>query len=125
MVKLQEKSQDELTAWLPGMFEHYVAERVKAGEERASAEKLSDRQRAELFPDGAPVPDQFIMNIIGDDATVGTLWRGRPLGGTRDTWFVFNIEIHRECRGEGLGRAAMEAAESWTRERHGKRLGLA
>jgi ribosomal protein S18 acetylase RimI-like enzyme len=124
MVKLDNKTADELADWLPGMFEHYIAERIKAGEERESAEKLSALQRDQLFPNNAPAADQFIMNIIGDDGVVGTLWLGRPLNGSRDTWFVFNIEIDKDFRGKGLGRAAMEAAEEWTRERNGTRLGL-
>lgn len=124
MVKLENKTADEMAAWLPGMFEHYVAERIKAGEERESAEKFSALRRAELFPNDVPAADQFIMNVIGDDGVVGTIWLGRPLDGSRGAWFVFDIEIDKEFRGRGLGRAAMEAAEAWTRDRSGTRLGL-
>lgn len=64
------------------------------------------------------------MNVIGDDGVVGTMWLGRPRSGSRETWFVFDIEIDKEFRGNGFGRAAMEAAEEWTRERNGTRLGI-
>lgn len=124
MVKLENKTANELAAWLPAMFEHYVAERIKAGEESESAQRFSLAQRSELFPNDVPATDQFIMNVIGDDRVVGTVWLGRPLSGSRETWFVFDIEIDKEFRGRGFGRAAMEAAEEWTRERNGTRLGL-
>ncbi|HEY5437543.1 MAG TPA: GNAT family N-acetyltransferase [Acidimicrobiales bacterium] len=124
MVKLEIKSADELGAWLPGVFEQYVAERIRAGHEPESAQQLSLVQRNELFPNDVPANDQFIMNIIGDDGVVGTMWLGRPHSGSRETWFVFDVEIDKEFRGRGLGRAAMEAAEEWTRERNGTRLAL-
>ncbi len=124
MVKLRNKTADELAAWLPGMFEHYVAERIRAGEESASAQRLSLVQRNELFPNDVPATDQFIMNVIDDDRVVGTMWIGRPLSGSRETWFVFDVEIGKEFRGKGIGRAAMEAAEEWTRDRNGTRLEL-
>jgi GNAT superfamily N-acetyltransferase len=124
MVKLEIKTDVELSGWLPDMFEHYIAERIKAGEEPETATQLSLVQRNELFPNDVPAADQFIMNVIGDDGVVGTIWLGRPLNGSRETWFVFDVEIDKEFRGKGFGRAAMEAAEDWTRERNGTRLGL-
>ena len=124
MVKLENKTTDELAAWLPSMLENDVAERIRAGEERQSAQRRAVVQRNAYFPNDVPATDQFIMNVIGDDGVVGTIWIGRPLSGSRETWFVFGIEINKEFRGKGLGRAAMEAAEEWTRDRNGTRLGL-
>ncbi|MEO9181126.1 MAG: GNAT family N-acetyltransferase [Acidimicrobiales bacterium] len=124
MIKLENKTADEIAAWLPGMLEHYVGGQIRAGEDSDSAQRIFLAQRNELFPNDVPANDQFIMNVIGDDGVVGTMWIGRPLSGSRGTWFVFGIEIDMEFRGKGFGRAAMEAAEEWTRERNGRRLGL-
>ncbi len=124
MVKLESKSSEELAAWLPNLFEHYVAERIKAGENPDVAKKMSDAQAAELFPDGSPADGQHVMNVIADEESVGTLWMGRPLSGDADTWYIFDVEIAKEMRGRGFGRAAMEAAEEWTRERGGTRVAL-
>jgi len=49
---------------------------------------------------------------------------GQPFSGAGDSWFVFDVEIAKEHRGRGYGRAAMEAAEEWTRERGGTRVAL-
>lgn len=124
MVKLETKTPSELTSWLPGKVEEYVAERVKAGENADVARRMSDAQFAQLFPDGSPADGQFVMNVIDDEAVVGTLWMGRPFSGDGDTWYIFDIEIAKDARGRGLGRSTMEAAEEWTRERGGTRVAL-
>jgi len=124
MVKLELKSSEELASWMPGMMEHYVAERIKAGEDADVARTMSDTQFAQLFPDGHPAEGQHVMNVIAEEGNVGTLWMGRPFSGEGDTWFIFDIEIAKDVRGRGFGRAAMEAAEEWTRERGGTRVAL-
>jgi ribosomal protein S18 acetylase RimI-like enzyme len=78
----------------------------------------------QLFPEGVPADGQHVMNVIADGATVGTLWMGRPFSGEGATWYVFDIEIAEAARGRGFGRAAMEAAEAWTRDRGGTRVAL-
>ena len=85
---------------------------------------MSDTQFAELFPNGSPADGQYVMNVIADEEIVGTLWMGRPFSGDGDTWFVFDVEIAKDMRGRGFGRAAMEAAEEWTREHGGTRVAL-
>ena len=54
MVKLELKTTEELTSWLPSKKEQYVAERVKAGENPDVAPKMSELQFADLFPNGSP-----------------------------------------------------------------------
>lgn len=106
------------------MFEQYVAERITAGENAEQAHKTAEAQHAELFPNGQPAPHQFIMNIVVDEEVVGTLWMGRPPSASADKWVVFSIEIAKELRGRGFAREAMQAAEQWTREHGGTRVGL-
>ncbi|MGD0852683.1 MAG: GNAT family N-acetyltransferase [Acidimicrobiales bacterium] len=124
MVKLDLKSSEEFTTWLPGKKDQYIAERIKAGENPEAASKMSELQFAQLFPGGSPAEGQYVMNVIADEVTVGTLWMGRPFSGEGDTWFIFDIEISKDSRGRGYGRAAMEAAEEWTRARGGTRVAL-
>jgi len=124
MVKLDLKSSEEFTTWLPGKKDQYIAERIKAGENPDAANKMSELQFAQLFPDGSPAEGQYVMNVIADEVSVGTLWMGRPFSGESDTWFIFDIEISKDSRGRGFGRSAMEAAEEWTRARGGTRVAL-
>jgi ribosomal protein S18 acetylase RimI-like enzyme len=64
------------------------------------------------------------MNVLDGDEVVGTLWMGKPFGNLESTWFVFYVEIDEAHRGRGLGRAAMQAAEDWTKEHDGTRVAL-
>ena len=107
MVKLESKSSDELASWMPDMKEHYIAERVKAGESAEVARTLSDSQFAELFPNGSPAEGQHVMNVLEDEENVGTLWMGSPFSGDGVTLFIFVIDIVKLFRVRGLGRAAM------------------
>ncbi len=124
MVTLESKTPDELASWLPGKKEEYVAERMKAGESAEVAHRMCETQFAELFPDWSPAEGQFVMNVVADGAPVGTLWMGRPFSGDVNTWFIFDIEIAEHAQGRGFGRAAMLAAEDWTREHGGSRVAL-
>jgi len=124
MVKLELKTSQELALWMPSQKAEYIAERIKAGESPDVANRMSDVQFAELFPNGKPAEGQYVMNVISDEAIVGTLWMGRPFSADADTWFIFDIEISKDVRGRGFGRAAMEAAEEWTREHGGTRVAL-
>lgn len=114
----------EVTAWLPGMFDAYVLERVRAGEDPASARQSAEQQHEQLFPDGQPGESQHVMHVVADDRVVGVLWIGRPLRGESSAWYVFNIEIDESARGLGYGREAMLAAERWALANGGTRLGL-
>jgi ribosomal protein S18 acetylase RimI-like enzyme len=124
MIELTERDPAVLEAWIPQMAASYIEQRVAAGEPRAIAEAGSAQQFAQLFPDGKPAEGQHVMDVRRDGEIVGTLWMGRPFGNAEDTWYVFYVEIEPSHRGEGLGRAAMEAAERWTIEHGGKRIGL-
>jgi ribosomal protein S18 acetylase RimI-like enzyme len=124
MVKLEIKTPEQLAKWLPVMWDHYISERIKAGEDPDIARKGSESQMKQLFPDGCPAEGQFVMNVLADEEVVGTLWMGKPFSGAGDSWYVFDVEIAKENRGRGFGRATMQAAEEWTREQGGTRIGL-
>jgi GNAT superfamily N-acetyltransferase len=124
VIELVEKTPEDLATWLGPMFAHYVEERIRAGEDRETAATQSDKQSAQLFPDGAPAEGQHVMTVLDDGEPVGSLWMGRPLGGMKDTWFVFFVEVDEARRGKGLGRATMLAAERWTLDHGGTRIAL-
>ncbi|HEY8080748.1 MAG TPA: GNAT family N-acetyltransferase [Acidimicrobiales bacterium] len=124
MVTLREKSKEELVTWIPETFAGYIEERIGAGESRASAETNGKAQQEQLFPGGLPAEGQHAMNVLDGDEVVGTLWMGKPFGNLESTWFVFYVEIDEAHRGRGLGRAAMQAAEDWTKEHDGTRVAL-
>lgn len=124
MVTLTPMSDEEIARWAPVMFADYVEQRVSSGEDRAVALATSAAQQAQLFPSGSPAEGQHVLHVVHEGADVGVLWMGRPLQGGDATWYVFYVEIDEAHRGQGLGRGAMEAAETWTAEHGGTRVGL-
>lgn len=124
VLQLVDKTQDDLTRWVPAVFAGYVEERIGAGESRESAWAESAAQQRVLFPGGVPADGQHVMNLVVDGEAVGVLWMGLPLGGAEDTWFVFYVEIAEAHRSRGLGRQAMQAAEEWTIAHGGRRIAL-
>jgi len=86
------------------------------------ARQRSERQSAELLPDGLATAGHDILVITSDGEWVGALWVCH--GVEPDTSFVFDVEIDAAFRGRGLGRAAMLAAERATAVAGNHRLGL-
>jgi ribosomal protein S18 acetylase RimI-like enzyme len=123
-IELVEKTNEELAHWVPAMFAGYAEERIGAGESRESARTQSAAQQEQLFPGGIAAEGQHVMTMRLKGEPIGVLWMGRPFGGQADTWFVFYVEVDEAHRGQGLGRAAMEAAEAWTLAHGGSRIGL-
>lgn len=124
MAELRDLSAADAYAAAMAVQESYVADRVGAGEDPALAAATAASQFATLFPDGAPAEGQHVMHVVEAGEVVGLLWMGRPFSGAEDTWYVFDVVIDAAHRGRGLGRAAMELAEEWTRAHGGTRVGL-
>ncbi|HVB70410.1 MAG TPA: GNAT family N-acetyltransferase [Acidimicrobiales bacterium] len=124
MASLREMTPDEVTNLLPRIMDGYVEERVGAGQDVESARATANEQHAILFPDGRAAEGQHLMHVLDGDNVVGLLWMGRPMSAIASTWFVYYVEVNPDQRGRGYGRAAMELAESWTREHGGTRVAL-
>jgi len=124
VASLRALNPDEVPEVVTRIMDGYVVQRIDAGEDPEGARRTADEQRAVLFPDGRAAEGQHLMHVLDADEVVGLLWMGRPLSGPETTWFVFYVEVDPERRGHGYGRAAMELAESWTRERGGTRVAL-
>jgi GNAT superfamily N-acetyltransferase len=107
-IGLREKSAEDRTTWLAGMWEDYRNDLLGAGHSLEEAEKNLERNRSQL--------------LTGDDlAEGGLLWLGARSG---TEWWIYDIIIDPAFRGTGLGRPTLRAAEEWVRARGGSRLGL-
>jgi GNAT superfamily N-acetyltransferase len=124
VLELVDKTEEELSHWVPAMVASYARDLIQAGESRESAWAVAAEQSKTLFPDSKPADGQHVMNVVVDGESVGVLWIGRPLNDEADTWFVFYVEIDDRHRGRGLGRETMLAAESWALAHEGRRIAL-
>jgi GNAT superfamily N-acetyltransferase len=129
-VTARSMTDEEFQPWwveqIAGYAESFVLNGILTPEQ---ARERSERQSAELLPEGLATPghDIFTITAAGSPAdAVGTpvaaLWVCH--GVEPDTSFVFDVVVDSEHRGRGFGRAAMLAAEQATLASGNHKLGL-
>lgn len=106
---------DEYSAFVERAMATYVGDMIAAGLDVALARAKADRDFSALLPQGLDTPRHFIYAILDKGRPAGLLWladRDDELG---RSLFVYGVEIDEDHRGRGLGRAAMEFAETEAR----------
>lgn len=71
-----------------------------------------------------PAAGHHVFGVVADGVRVGIVWLGPSLNGDETERYLYNIEIDAPHRRRGLGRAAMRAAEAWTRADGATQLAL-
>lgn len=103
---------DEFATWASDSITTFATDlSVATGTPRDLALAQAKEQFAHLLPNGVNTADTWVMVI--EDATgnrVGTIWIG-PHPTNQRSAFVWDIQIDEPRQGQGLGRAAMLAAE--------------
>jgi ribosomal protein S18 acetylase RimI-like enzyme len=118
-----ELDEGQFALWLIDANADYVRERIAAGDSRAEAESNAAASFQHLIPGGQRAPGQLMGRVHVAGHEVGFLWIGpRDTDPTR--WWVWDISINEERRGQGHGRATMELAERLAQEHGATTLGL-
>ncbi|MET3636993.1 MULTISPECIES: GNAT family N-acetyltransferase [Curtobacterium] len=113
-----------LPAWLDRTMAEYVESRMRAGETREQAEANKQRSLDQWFPDGAPLADHFLWDLVdAEDTVVGYLWIG-PFSPGSTEWWVFDVEVEEQHRRRGHARRALEAGQRVAREHGATTIGL-
>ncbi|MFE5818594.1 GNAT family N-acetyltransferase [Streptomyces sp. NPDC056479] len=113
-------TEAEYGPWLAASHEGYIRSWVERGVPQAEARAKSERDHAELLPEGPRTPDVFLSVLEHEGTPVGTLWVG-----TRDGCaFVYDVETDAAHRGEGHGRTLMLVAEAYAIEAGHRTIGL-
>jgi len=116
---LEPMSGDYFAAWNARLVVEYAREKVEAGlwpEEHAL--ELSRAEQAESLPDGRATPGHDLFVGVVDGEVTGNLWLYTDPTQPVQSTYIYDIEILEAHRGRGLGRALLDAAESWCAE-HG------
>jgi len=116
---LRPMSEDYFAAWNERLVVEYAREKVEAGlwpEEHAL--ELSKAEQAESLPEGMATPGHDLFVGVVDGEVAGNLWLCTDPKQPVQSTYIYDIEILEAHRGRGLGRALLEAAESWCAE-HG------
>ncbi|MEV6840206.1 GNAT family N-acetyltransferase [Streptomyces sp. NPDC051133] len=103
----------EYPEWFAGEKASYVVDIVRSGTmSPEDAERKSDRDFAELLPEGLATPDTtlLVLEAAGEEIGTGWLQHGYLPGVT----YGYSLFIHDQHRGKGYGRAAMVAGEQAT-----------
>lgn len=124
-VTLVQMSEQVFDAWNERLIHEFAAENVTAG--RWTPDEAEARSRAQNeaeLPDGYATPGQQLWSILDSDGVrVGSLWLALDSRRPGHS-FIYDIEIDEPRRGEGLGRAALEALEAWCAEHAIDSIGL-
>ena len=113
MVSLVPMSAAAWTAWRARSIARYAGDNVRVGAWPADgAEARATLDFEHILPDGQATPGHEFRSILDDrGATVGALWFAPNPPGQRHAIFIWDIEIDPSHRGQGHGRAALEALE--------------
>jgi ribosomal protein S18 acetylase RimI-like enzyme len=114
------------THWLERTLAEYAAEREQNGDSQEKSREAADQTHERFFPGDKPVRGQLAGRLLLDGDAVGTLWLGPrdPAAPDSPEWWVWDIEIVEDRRGQGLGRRAMLLAERIAAEHGAGTLGL-
>jgi ribosomal protein S18 acetylase RimI-like enzyme len=102
----------------------YAAEHVRAGDwSPGQPQELAEKETDELLRDGVETPGMVLL--VGESAgeVVGIVWVGTAPR-QRPGWWIYDIEVVVDKRGQGHGRARLDAAELQVKSRGGDSVGL-
>ena len=124
-VTLQRILTSEFPAWLDHSCTEYVGDLVTQGGSHEEAQRIAAESMARSFPDGAPSPGNDVFHVLNEAGeTVGYLWIGQDASADPGAWWVWDVVINADQRGQGFGRAAMLLGEEYARSHGAHSLGL-
>lgn len=126
-VRLRDMTNNEYDTFYEKSIVDYAEANVVSGRWSAEeAQKAAREQFEVLLPEGLMTPANLLkMAEKADGTVVGYVWINldyRP--GTNSGAYIYDIEIHEEFRGQGLGRALLQAAEETARDHGVLKMGL-
>ncbi|MGW9270217.1 GNAT family N-acetyltransferase [Microbacterium sp. NPDC055599] len=118
-VSVRRMTTDEFEEWMGAIAREYAAEQVAAGRwERSGAVDRARAENARMLPKGPATSRMLVLRGLDEDGRpIGRAWVGldHPRGAP-GVAFLYDIEVVRDRRGEGLGRALLAAVESAARD---------
>ena|GEM_PF-5983399 len=121
---LEEMTDDELAAWLPGAIDRFVAERVAAGESAERATSMAAMQREMSFPGGTRAAGHHAMHVVVGDQRVGAVWISSGPATDSTERYVAIVELDEASRTSEFMAAAIKGAEQWAVTDGATRLAL-
>lgn len=118
---------EEFVPWLATRHEEYAQEWAARGVPAEQARYKSEADHARLLPRGLATPGTYVQVLVReeDGRAAGHVWvAGRPTGPGGVAGHIYYVEVDREFRGRGYGRALMGIADDMARAAGFERIGL-
>ena len=119
-VELIPMTEAQFAQWSTQVWKSYRSELIRAGLSESAADENVSNNVAQTMPDGVLAPNNFTFSAVHENSHVGVVWLANRDG----EWFIYDIEVFEQFRGQGFGRATMKAIESYVRESGGSEIGL-
>lgn len=125
-LRLRQMTPEEFDVFRSRIIREYGAAHVAAGDWSAdTAEELAAKQIDGFLPEGADTPGMLLLSAeTADGGLLGTAWVGLKHPEKKSGAWIYKIEIVREHRGKGWGRALLRAVEQETARQDGTEIGL-
>ncbi|MCU0951692.1 MAG: GNAT family N-acetyltransferase [Burkholderiaceae bacterium] len=118
MVILQRMDASEFLAFFEAVSDSYARDNAASGRWRESdASSLAREETGRLLPQAEKTPDNelFVIRSTEHNASVGYVWYGSMVRGTKKVAFLFQLYIHPQYRRQGFGKQALAAFEEEAR----------
>lgn len=126
-VALAPMTPEEFTAYLEPAIRDYAQQKIRSGDcTEHEALALSRAEYDKLLPLGLDTPEQHLFTVRDADSgePVAIFWLAlRPVA-DRVEAFVYDVEVIEKYRGQGYGRATMQAGIDKARELRADSVGL-
>lgn len=115
-IRLDSMTNDEFMAYYSDAITSYAEMHVSSGSWPAEgALERAANEHAALLPNGLATPGHHLYTARDGDNRVGMLWFAEQAFGNGQIAYVFNVEIDKELRGNGYGKAIIQALEAEVR----------
>jgi len=124
-VSLRPVPPERMPVWIQRSADEYARDLVTLGQPVAQEQRVAEKGMQESFPADRPRPGHAVLDVLDDhSARVGYLWIGPDDSSDPTAWWVWDVLVDEDCRGQGLGRATMLAAEGYAASHGARTLGL-
>ena len=124
-VRLRPMTQDEYDAWREQSVRDYAADIAKSRDlDPAAALAHSERDFAELLPDGLASKDMHLWTAVAGDEPVGMGWIELRQRASGTSAWINDISVDADHRGRGLGRGLLDALHDAARDLGARSMAL-
>lgn len=124
-LRLSPLELERFPAWQERSRQEYEADLLATGESSEDAHRHAMQAMDSEFPEGKPTEHNAVFDALDDSGNlVGYLWIGHDTTGDSQSWWVWDVLVEPDYRGQGLGRKIMELGELYAKSQGAKTLGL-